>query len=146
MDGHEPALVATTPSQAYALAGDLAALIDDTIIEGVDWRKLETLAPGRSTICLLGITLDFLKIAFAHWPQWLEERGLIDRARRVSLMVEFEIGGLEGSRPARTDNCRGLDRRQPRDRSAYCGNRAERTRARLCFRDLMVLLTSAPGR
>ena len=41
----EPALVATTPAQAYALAGDLAALIDDMIIEGAPWTKLETLAP-----------------------------------------------------------------------------------------------------
>ena len=91
---HEPALVATTPSQAYALAGDLAALIDDMIIEGVDWRKLETLAPEEYD-SYWRITLDFLKIAFAHWPQWLEERGLIDRARRVSLMVQSEIGALE---------------------------------------------------
>jgi ATP-dependent helicase/nuclease subunit B len=94
VDGHEPALVATTPSQAYALAGDLAALIDDMIIEGVDWRKLETLAPEEYD-SYWRITLDFLKIAFTHWPQWLEERGLIDRARRVSLMVESEIGALE---------------------------------------------------
>ena len=96
---HEPALVATTPAQAYALAGDLAALIDDMIIEGVDWRKLETLAPEEYD-SYWRITLDFLKIAFAHWPQWLEERGLIDRARRVSLMVESEIGALE-ARPRR---------------------------------------------
>jgi len=94
VDGHEPALVATTPSQAYALAGDLAALIDDMIIEGVDWRKLETLTPEEYD-SYWRITLDFLKIAFAHWPQWLEERGLIDRAKRVSLMVESEIVALE---------------------------------------------------
>jgi ATP-dependent helicase/nuclease subunit B len=99
VDAHEPALVATTPAQAYALAGDLAALIDDMIIEGVDWRKLETLAPEEYD-SYWRITLDFLKIAFAHWPQWLEERGLIDRARWVSLMVESEIGALE-ARPRR---------------------------------------------
>jgi ATP-dependent helicase/nuclease subunit B len=93
VDEKAPALVASTPAQAYALAGDLAALIDDMIIEGVDWRKLETLAPeGYDTYWQ--ITLDFLKIAFAHWPQWLEEHGLIDRAKRVSLLVHSEIGGL----------------------------------------------------
>jgi ATP-dependent helicase/nuclease subunit B len=97
VDGHEPALVATTASQAYALAGDLAALIDDMIIEGVDWRKLETLAPEEYD-SYWRITLDFLKIAFAHWPQWLEERGLVDRAKRVSLMVESEIFALEAPR------------------------------------------------
>jgi ATP-dependent helicase/nuclease subunit B len=93
VDEKAPALVASTPAQAYALAGDLAALIDDMIIEGVDWRKLETLAPeGYDTYWQ--ITLDFLKIAFAHWPQWLEEHRLIDRAKRVSLLVHSEIGGL----------------------------------------------------
>ena len=40
VDPAEPALVAATPAQAYALAGDLAALIDDMIIEG---------APGRGS-------------------------------------------------------------------------------------------------
>ena len=74
------------PAQAYALAGDLAALIDDMIIEGVDWRRLETLAPEEYD-SYWRITLDFLKIAFAHWPRMAEEEGLIDRAKRVALMV-----------------------------------------------------------
>ena len=39
VDPSEPALVAATPAQAYALAGDLAALIDDMIIEGAPWRS-----------------------------------------------------------------------------------------------------------
>ena len=93
-DASEPALVAATPAQAYALAGDLAALIDDMIIEGVDWRRIERLAP-EAYDSYWRITVDFLKIAFAHWPRWLEEQGLIDRAKRVSLLVEAEIGGLE---------------------------------------------------
>src|SRR6478672_7448592 len=42
-DPVEPALVAATPAQAYALAGDLAALIDDMIIQGAPWSRLETL-------------------------------------------------------------------------------------------------------
>src|SRR5271165_3267875 len=94
VDGHEPALVATTPSQAYALAGDLAALIDDMIIEGVDWRKIETLAPDAYD-SYWRITLDFLKIAFTHWPRWLAENGLLDRAKRVALSVDAEITRLE---------------------------------------------------
>jgi ATP-dependent helicase/nuclease subunit B len=99
-DTDEPALVATTPAQAYALAGDLAALIDDMIIEGVDWRRIESLAP-EAYDSYWRITLDFLKIAFAHWPQWLEERRLIDRAKRVSLLVHLEIGALEQERERR---------------------------------------------
>ena len=40
------------------------------------------------------ITLDFLKIAFAAWPEWLAEQGLIDRAARVAALVEAEVAGL----------------------------------------------------
>ena len=46
------------------------------------------------TIRYWGITLDFLKIAFAAWPQWLTENGLIDRAARVAATVEAEIAAL----------------------------------------------------
>jgi ATP-dependent helicase/nuclease subunit B len=97
VDPAEPALVGATPAQAYALAGDLAALIDDMIIEGAPWTRLETLAPDLYDP-YWRITLDFLKIAFARWPDWLAERGLIDRAKRVALLIEDEIKALEGSR------------------------------------------------
>ena len=86
--------MAATPAQAYALAGDLAALIDDMIIEGAPWTKLETLAPDLYD-SYWRITLDFLKIAFAHWPEWLAGRGLIDRAKRVALLIENEIKAVE---------------------------------------------------
>ena len=78
-DAAEPPLVATSPAQAFALAGDLAGLIDDFIIEGVDPERLDDLVADRFDP-YWGVTLDFLKIAFAHWPDWLAERGL-DRPR-----------------------------------------------------------------
>jgi ATP-dependent helicase/nuclease subunit B len=95
VDSSEPALVAATPAEAYALAGDLAELIDDMIIEGAPWAKIETLAPDAYDP-YWGITLDFLKIAFARWPQWLAERGLVDRAKRIALLIDDEIKALEG--------------------------------------------------
>ena len=97
VDPAEPALVAATPAQAYALAGDLAALIDDMIIEGAPWTRLETLAPALYDP-YWRITLDFLKIAFAHWPPWLAERGLIDRAKRIALLIDEEIKALDSPR------------------------------------------------
>src|SRR5579864_7700205 len=97
VDPAEPALVAATPSQAYALAGDLAALIDDMIIEGVPWTKLETLAP-ESYDPYWRITLDFLKIAIARWPEWLAGRGLIDRATRIALLIDQEVKALDSRR------------------------------------------------
>jgi ATP-dependent helicase/nuclease subunit B len=95
VDASEPALVAATPAQAYALAGDLAALIDDMIIEGAPWSSIGTLAPDVYDP-YWRITLDFLKIAFARWPEWLAERGLIDRAKRIALLIDDEIKALEG--------------------------------------------------
>ncbi len=97
-DDHEPALVATTPAQAYALAADLASLIDDVIIEGASWDRLDALAP-ETYDSYWRITLDFLKIAVTHWPRWLDENGLIDRARRVSLLIEAEIEALAARAP-----------------------------------------------
>ncbi len=97
-DESEPALVATSPAQAYALAGDLAALIDDMIIEGVDPERLDNLVTDAFDP-YWRITLDFLKIAFAQWPAWLDERGLIDRARRGALLVENEIAALASGTP-----------------------------------------------
>jgi ATP-dependent helicase/nuclease subunit B len=92
-DATEPPLVATSPAQAFALAGDLAGLIDDFIIEGVDPERLNDLVADRFDP-YWGVTLDFLKIAFANWPDWLAERGLIDRARRAALAIDAEIQAL----------------------------------------------------
>lgn len=90
----EAPLVAASPAQAFALAGDLGALIDDMIIEGVPWARLDGLAPGDFD-AYWRITLDFLKIAIAQWPAWLDEKGLIDKATRGALLVEQEIARLD---------------------------------------------------
>jgi ATP-dependent helicase/nuclease subunit B len=92
-DAAEAPLVATSPAQAFALAGDLAGLIDDFIIEGVDPERLNNLVADRFDP-YWGVTRDFLKIAFARWPEWLAERGLIDRARRAALAIDAEIEAL----------------------------------------------------
>ena len=97
------------------------------IIEGAPWAKIETLAPDAYDP-YWGITLDFLKIAFAHWPQWLAEHGLIDRATRIALLIDDEIKALEGAAPARSDHHRRLDRRQSRHRPPHRGDRARAPR------------------
>ena len=92
-DESEAPLVAASPAQAFALAGDLGALIDDMIIEGVPWERLDGLAPGDFD-AYWRITLDFLKIAIAQWPAWLAENGLIDQAARGAMLVDREIARL----------------------------------------------------
>jgi ATP-dependent helicase/nuclease subunit B len=89
----EAPLVAATPAQAFYLARDLGALIDDMIIEGVAWGRLRDLAPGDFD-AYWRITLDFLKIAIAQWPAWLAERGLVDQATRGALLVAQEVARL----------------------------------------------------
>ncbi len=90
----EAPLVAANPAQAFALAGDLGALIDDMIIEGVPWARLDSLAPGDFD-AYWRITLDFLKIAIAQWPAWLDENGLVDHAARGAMLVNEEIARLQ---------------------------------------------------
>ena len=68
------------------------------IIEGAPWAKIETLAPDAYDP-YWRITLKFLKIAFARWPEWLAEHGLIDRASRIALLIDDEIEALEAGAP-----------------------------------------------
>ena len=116
-DAREPALVASTPSQAYALAGDLAALIDDMIIEKVDPKALQTLEAGRR-----------LRPLLAHHPRLPQ-----DRVRRLAAMARRarpdrprgprggdgrgrDLRARLGRAPPGADHHRRLDRRQPRHR------------------------------
>lgn len=92
----EPMLVTTAPAQAFHLAGDLAALIDEMIIEDVDWGRLRTLAPDDYDR-YWGITLNFLAIAIEAWPKHLREQGLIDRVSRQAMLIERRIMQMRDS-------------------------------------------------
>jgi ATP-dependent helicase/nuclease subunit B len=81
-----PNLVAATPASAFALAGDLAALIDEMIIEGVDWPKIDHLV-AADLDRYWEITLRFLDIARETWPAALAERGEIDAAERRARLI-----------------------------------------------------------
>ena len=95
----ESYLVTTSPAQAFRMAGDLGALIDEFVIEGIDSGKLKRLVPDEFDK-YWAITLTFLQIAFEHWPQHLQQRGLADRAVRQAERVEAEIRLLRNA-PAR---------------------------------------------
>jgi len=97
-DESEPPLVVAGAAQAFSLAGDLGGLIDDMIIDDVAPERLKTLVADAYDP-YWGVTLDFLKIAFAAWPNWLDEHGLVDAARRTTLLVDREIAAL--GRPGR---------------------------------------------
>ena len=90
--------VASSPADAFGLAGDLAALIDEMTIEGIDWSKLDGLVLGHDQYW--DITTQFLMIAGSAWPAWLKEEGLCDEAARRKTLFEREAARLIADRPA----------------------------------------------
>ncbi len=90
----ETLLVATHPADAWRLSGELAALIDEMIIENVEWRGMETL--GGEFDDYWRITLQFLDIAINAWPQILKERGFADPAARQQALIARAIEKVAG--------------------------------------------------
>jgi len=78
-------LVAAHPADAWRLSGDLAALIDEMIIEQVDWSRLAGLNGEFDDYWR--ITLNFLDIAMKAWPMIQEERGFVDPAARQQALI-----------------------------------------------------------
>ncbi len=96
-DSKEPCLVGTSAADAWHLSGELADLIDELIIEDVAWEKLDPLVLPEFDR-YWRITLDFLNIAIAAWPEILARHKLIDAARRQVLLIEAQIGRLKAER------------------------------------------------
>lgn len=84
----EPFHVGRSRADAFALAGDLAALIEETIIEAVPLARLASGVPDEYRperhSQYWEMTETFLKIAAAYYPQELETLGLIDRAEAIT--------------------------------------------------------------
>jgi ATP-dependent helicase/nuclease subunit B len=90
----DPALIVHSPAAAFALADDLARLIDDMTTRQVPWERLDRLVPDNLDR-YWQLTLDFLKIARDAWPAILAERDAIDPAARRDLLIEAERRRLE---------------------------------------------------
>ncbi len=89
----ESLLVAATPADAWRLAGDMTALIDEMIVENVGWRGLDELGAGEFDD-YWRITLRFLDIAISAWPAIQKARGFVDAARRRQIMIERAINSI----------------------------------------------------
>lgn len=92
-DPGEAFRVATSTVDAFALAGDLAGLIDEMRIEGVEWRELDSLMMAGFDD-YWRITTTFLSIAVDTWPKVLEQHGLVDGAERQIALVEEQAKRL----------------------------------------------------
>jgi ATP-dependent helicase/nuclease subunit B len=82
-------LVAADPADAWRLSADLTALIDEMIVEEIDWKALGAL--GGEFDDYWRITLNFLEIAIGEWPKIQEERGFVDLARRQQALIARAI-------------------------------------------------------
>lgn len=75
------------PDHALALAQHLCVLIDQILVEELDFTALETLVP-EDFAAHWQVTLDFLKIVSEHWPRILKENHLIESVERRRLMLQ----------------------------------------------------------
>ncbi len=85
-------------ADSFAMAGDLARLIDEAHLEGASWADLDRLADG-SFDAYWGQTRRFLEIAAEAWPAALAEAGLVDAADRRNRLLRAEVRRLAESLP-----------------------------------------------
>lgn len=77
--------------QAWLLASELAALMDEAERAGVDLTAVLPTLVAEEYAAHWGITLDFLRIVTAAWPAWLADNGLMNpAARQVALLQAQE--------------------------------------------------------
>jgi ATP-dependent helicase/nuclease subunit B len=89
-------LVANTPGAAFALAGDLARLMDDITTRQVKWSDLDKLVPDDLD-AYWQQSLEFLKFVHPRWDDFLREKGTIESAERRDKLIEAEARRLAGS-------------------------------------------------
>ncbi len=89
-------LVANNPAAAFALARDLAHLMDDMATRQVPWDRLDGLVPEDLDLYWQQ-TLAFLKIARDNWPKFLAENNLLEPAVRQNKLIAAEAERLKQS-------------------------------------------------
>ena len=92
-DGEAP-LVATNPATAFALAQQLARLMDDMTMRQVDWKRLDDLVPAEFDK-YWEESLGFLKFIREKWPDVLHDLGRMEPAERRDLLIKAEAARLQ---------------------------------------------------
>jgi len=87
-----------SPGNAVRLARDLAGLLDQIHTEGLSFEGLAGLVPADYADHWQ-ITLDFLKVLTAGWPDVLEVLGCIDPAARRDALIRGRIRDWTKSTP-----------------------------------------------
>jgi len=89
-------LVANNPATAFALAKDLARLMDDMTTRQVDWQRLDQLVPEEFDDYWKQ-TLGFLKFIRTHWPDILRASNSVEPAERRDALIAAETTRLARS-------------------------------------------------
>jgi ATP-dependent helicase/nuclease subunit B len=92
--GGQAPLIANSPAAAFALAQDLARLMDDMTTRQVSWDRLDDLVPDELDR-YWEHTLAFLKFIRQHWPAILKEKGCIEPAERRDRLIAAEAKRLQ---------------------------------------------------
>jgi len=88
-------LVANSPASAFALAQDLARLMDDMTTRQVGWDRLDGLVPDELDR-YWEFMLEFLKFIHPAWLSHLKETGRIEPAERRDKLIAAEARRLAG--------------------------------------------------
>jgi ATP-dependent helicase/nuclease subunit B len=90
---------AAREDQAARLAAELARLLDQVETEGLDFGRLEGLAPERYAAHWQK-TLDFLTVLTRDWPVVQAAEGAIGPAQRRRRLLELQVEAWRASPPA----------------------------------------------
>lgn len=77
-------------AQSYALAKNLADLIDLAYNENLDFSRLKEIVPAEYAAHWQE-SLNLLSIITEYWPQILKERGVVDASFRRNQLLEAEL-------------------------------------------------------
>ncbi len=90
----------TTADRAWALAGELAALMDEAERAGIDLRRKLPDAVDPSYASHWAETLKFLHIVTDAWPLWLTDNGLLNPAARQVALLDAQTRAWSDTPPA----------------------------------------------
>jgi len=90
----------STADRAWLLAAELAALMDEAERAGVDLAERLPGAADPAYAEHWARTLDFLAIVTRHWPDWLEEQGMMNPAARQVALLRAQAAAWAAEPPA----------------------------------------------
>jgi ATP-dependent helicase/nuclease subunit B len=82
-------LIATTPTAALALSDELVRVLDDLILAGASFKKLNEAIP-ENLDQYWKLSYDFLRIVREYWPAYLAEKKLVDPTTRGEELLARE--------------------------------------------------------